>query len=529
MALVSVLNNLIDNGSGTTFLPLGKAEKLFKNNKLIGALADKLGKNRKASVQGLWGTLGRADDKPLDWLGEVECSGEFNADSFGVTSREVGFVKEWQNMIGDRIRERFIAFERTRFGKNKGSRRLRLTLMLAEDEGALVFLHHTHQDDKFASEGYPEYILPAGDRDGDRQNYMFDVPDTEEKKIFSKGIFKQWKHRMIVRVLTFKIYGKPAKDFLMKDNAYRLLRFDNGAFKEIGGGFELDPSKKTLLLLHGTFSTTENSYKGIIGPDPETSWLTKVMRHGGKYEQIIAFDHPSIVHGPAENVAEFKKRLGPGFRFTKPVDMISTSRGGLVGKTMCIDRQLSETVMAVEKFMPIACANGVNYFKAAENIIDYLNIMRVMGMISGNMLMSLIFGALQLSAKVFVEMPGCKAMTPGSDELKAIIGTANDPRNPVNVNTRYYPVVGDYSPDPALSSPFINWVHTRIDSILGSANDWVVGTDNQLIMPPGYYANGWDPSVFLSRKVNCTHLDYLKADKAEMPQRWAWAWLHDQL
>ena len=529
MAVISVLEDLIDNGSGTTFLPLGMRGKLFKKNKLIGAIADKIAKNRKAKAEGLWGTIGRADDQPVDWSGEIDCSGEFNPDSFGVTSREVGFVKEWQNMMGDRIRERFIAFDRISFGKNKNSRRLRLTLMLAEDEGAVVFMHHTHTDDKFAAEGYPEYILPAGERDGDRLNYFFEVPDDDDKKIFSKGIFKNWKHRMIIRVLTFKIFGKSAKDFLMKDNAYRLLRFDNGAFREIGGGFELDPAKKTLLLLHGTFSTTENSYKGIIGPDPANSWLTKVMRDGGKYEQIIAFDHPSVVHGPAENVAEFKKRLGPGFKFIKPVDMISTSRGGLVGKTICIDNELSGKILTVEKFMPIACANGVDYFKAAENIIDYLNMMRVMGMISGNMLMSLIFGALQLSAKVFVEMPGCKAMTPGSDELKAIIGTTASPINPLNPATRYYPVIGDYNPDPALASPFVNWLDARISKILGASNDWVVGTDNQLIMPPGYYANGWAPEVFRSRTVNCTHLDYLKADKAEMPQRWAWAWLHDQL
>ncbi len=532
MQCIPILDNLIEHNNGTTYLPIGTVNKIFKNNKLLGKIADKLAKNTKQHVEEMWATVGRADDKPVDWSGEVECSGKGNILSLGVAGREVDLIRNWQIMPKKSgIAEKFISFDKVKFGASAGSRKIRMTVMLQAGESAVAFYQHTGENDTNSIEGFTEYILPTKTTEADRRTFEFDVPEEDEAAVKKNGLFGLRK-RFLVKVLTFKSNGGTSlRSLYTMGEQYRLLKFDANAndFREVGGGYEIDPAKKTLLLIHGTFSSTAKSYKGLYGAD-DKRWLQQLLQNGRKYEQVIAFDHYTVVDGPRENADEFVRRLGNGFRFTKSVDMISTSRGGLVGKTICNDQNIYKNILQIEKFAPVACANGVDYFtKAAPKVVSFLNAMKVLGQITGNVSLEIIMSALQMTAEDFLAQPGMRAMTPGSDELKAIIGTPDKPVNPANPNTRYYPICGDYQRKKI--DPLKNALDRLIGKILGPQNDWVVGTKNQVIMPTGYYALGLNAEYFLAHSINCRHLDYLKRDKlasdSTHPQELIWDYLHD--
>ena len=161
----------------------------------------------------------------------------------------------------------------------------------------------------------------------------------------------------------------------------------------------LHPDKKTLLLIHGTFSTTtpwvikedpsklleeiqvatpENEHKGSFGEFVERtqvntpagiqktgpSFLKSWMEETKKYQQVLAYDHHTVIEGIEENVNTLIDLLeqlgGENFEFTQPVDIITGSRGGLVGQhlanTYKVDGQ-TNTKISIGNAVVIASPN----------------------------------------------------------------------------------------------------------------------------------------------------------------------------
>lgn len=84
--------------------------------------------------------------------------------------------------------------------------------------------------------------------------------------------------------------------------------------------------QRTLLLLHGTFSTSEAAFDGLR-KSPSFAQLQAL--YGGR---IIAFDHPSLHQSPADNIKEFFSRIPADVALH--LDVVTHSRGGLVGREL---------------------------------------------------------------------------------------------------------------------------------------------------------------------------------------------------
>lgn len=83
-----------------------------------------------------------------------------------------------------------------------------------------------------------------------------------------------------------------------------------------------------LILLHGTASSTEGSFKDLWSATHQAQWKKLLDAYG---QEIYAFEHKTITCNPIENAIELVSRLAIGTR----VHLLSHSRGGLVGELLC--------------------------------------------------------------------------------------------------------------------------------------------------------------------------------------------------
>ncbi|TFH62109.1 MAG: hypothetical protein E4G90_09460, partial [Gemmatimonadales bacterium] len=83
--------------------------------------------------------------------------------------------------------------------------------------------------------------------------------------------------------------------------------------------------KRSLLFVHGTFSTAHGGFGGL--PHETMNKL-----HQGYQGRVFAFNHFTLSEDPNQNAQWFQKQLPPGV--TLDVDIICHSRGGLVSRTL---------------------------------------------------------------------------------------------------------------------------------------------------------------------------------------------------
>lgn len=117
-----------------------------------------------------------------------------------------------------------------------------------------------------------------------------------------------------------------------------LLRWTDRGWAPLAQALDRDASRQVLLLLHGTASSTEGSFKGLWqtgqASSPAPDWLHRVVRQGqGPAPIILAFEHRSLTASPLLNAVDLARalveaRLPAGAR----IQMLSHSRGGLVGE-----------------------------------------------------------------------------------------------------------------------------------------------------------------------------------------------------
>lgn len=504
--------------SGSPFFLLGS--EALPSTALKDDIESKINKRVEHSIPGLWATLGNANDGKIVWQGELKFSETGNDNSDGTTSEEVEIIKllnqEQIERSGGKVVERFINFDEVDFKMPAkftldAIPKLRLTLFLSDAEGALVYYELGEGIFEKRKDTEVEYILPEPtdnefSTQRDRLTYLFDAIPVRALKQENGDLFSlnnSVRNSFFIKILTFPRNNSGSKPEeiitrmirgLLPQKDHRLLFYNSGTndFIDTNGNttFKINTTLKTLLLIHGTFVDTAKSYGGMISKRSNgRSWLQEFIRDTD-YQQVLAFDHPTIVADAAQNAEHLKLLLnGAAFSQQNPVSMITTSRGGLLGKYLMNDAAIQQNFLPVDKAILIACANGVHYFTTGNNIAKFLSLFRsVFRLMGGSVYLPGILSFAQFSAKYFLSLPGSQMMTIGNPSLQKILNG-----KPALSTTKIYPIVDDWDRKVNKDAGWIKQMIARgMDKFIsrhvfkGMDNDWVVAAENQQIMPAGF-------------------------------------------
>lgn len=151
--------------------------------------------------------------------------------------------------------------------------------------------------------------------------YVLDDPDQERG---GRGL--------LLRVVTFftkkKVVDKAVKELASKlelsvlDMNPGLYRLDNNF--ELHATTPKSSADPYLLFIHGTASSTQKSFGGLLGTDP---WAYIQNTYGNR---VLAFQHESLTKSPLDNVLALVEDLPDDCT----LHIITQSRGGMVGETL---------------------------------------------------------------------------------------------------------------------------------------------------------------------------------------------------
>jgi hypothetical protein len=507
------------------FVPLGlKPNDL--SQAVLGALDRKLKREIAEPVEGIWGTLGWANDKPLSLTGSMNYSATGNTTSVAATSEVVQDVKAFMGFGKNEkpVIERFINLSDVDFKYNRAKKlnlknlpNLQLTLFLQPDEGAVVFYQHSKKGKHEDESASIEYILPNATKNHttnrDRLDYIFPIvppkqlalDDNTEQVLFTD---QERDIDFIVKILTFKREIKHPTDLMKSVTAtinekitqdhqadireaaiesvldqdviyapfnflgkrkYKLLKYDPAKhdFIDQTDTMTIDASQKTLLLNHGTFSSTQGTYGELYG---QANCVLSELITSGKFQQIIAFDHPTVSHDVSENVDWLYNKLA-GLQFELPVTILGFSRGALVSKWLSSDKKNKN--FKVDHILTFSGAYGVGYLTRARQLAKGLSMLKyVIPPPAGVYVAALA----QFSVKYIAGLPGLDAMAPRGKRLNKVMKS-----NHLNPETTLQTVAADWKPRlaPPGRRPVSFILDASLKLILGWKHDWVVGFKNQ--------------------------------------------------
>lgn len=524
MALEFNLKEIAFESKEYSFLKIGgeaKSDKLsvydFKNSKY-------------KKIEEIWGTLGWANDKFLAANGKIKFSEYGNFRHKGVTKETAELLKEQNVEIHDQsdIKERFIDLSEIEFLNvpdlisNEEEIQLRFDLFIDKNEGALVYLEENPEGVRHSKTAEMYLITPESTNkefSQDRYSLSYRFTYSFNKKFVRDGKairliekLKSQKTQFALKVLTFprnesdlrKYTEKVTKNLNNEDSIvgdlvnttsnkigkskYALYKFQNvrdqQSLIEIQDINEIDEHKKTLLLIHGTFSTVLKSFGELLETDDSDAdygqFFNKLIEKK-VFEQIIAFNHPTASSSIQQNVDELLGLLKDKI-FTQPVDIITTSRGALVAEKLCAyDKGYRK--IKINKLLTFAPAHGSDLLNVTKGLDRMLSMMKKTSSKAG---WGYILAISQFSINAISKQPGLAVMMPDSEELKSILGA-----NPID-EIKIKAMVGDY--DKSLfDKKFKRWIRNGLDKLLWlafkSENDWIIGCPEQRRQMSGFNAS----------------------------------------
>jgi hypothetical protein len=492
---------------GARFLPLGLAPR----RRFTRADVAFIQRRSKSRGNNIWATLGPWDDRELPFTGRLLCSTQGSQRSVPeyagqATMDEIANVREAREAFLNRdpetaVIERYISFEDIQLNRPLSTFTLdalpqaRLTVFVGSDEGALVFLQRMPRGSgrgkrklADADDTDVEYLLPEATDDDhdcssrDRLNYRIPLYPEAEFELAGDGSTLQAVAapdcKVVLKVLVFKRRNSSSYDVIQRAatrlglSRHNLLRYrpEASRFEDVEGD-RIEPGARTLLLLHGTFSSTEGTFGDLYNkPDP---FLAKLIA-GGHFEQILALDHDTLFVPPAENVSRFDEIMA-GYELHKPVRAIGFSRGALLLKQMAISSQTVE----IEHGVTVAGANHVGYFSALRGLNWLLTALRYMTPPGAGLRMLSVIA--QHSDKALDRLEGLRAMDRTSEINRSIL------THPT-LSTTLIPIRGAFHPDLVEG----RWkritrrtLNAAISVLLTTrSHDWVVATAEQARIEP---------------------------------------------
>lgn len=510
MAITTNTSNLLFEREGYSFLQIGK-DRIESEISL-----EQFQKSKHQKIKDAWGTLGWADDRPMAVEGELTFSREGNQEHRGVT-QEIAELLHIQNIEIDnvsQIKERFIdlaSLNILNFPESISDEReiqLRFNLFLEKDEGALVYLQENPLDDYNSEDSVVHLITPESTAKDFNQNrytlkYIFTylnekVPNYDSEKVFLNE--DNTESKTVLKVLTFKrsesditSYTKSAAKNLnglatnlahkglhkLGEKKYGIYKFDGVSVNGNGGTFQevdnttvtINRQLKTLLLIHGTFSSVEGSFGKLTETYTEQQSFLQQLLIDGVYDQILAFNHPTASHSIDDNIHALLSRLGDA-PFINPIDVITTSRGVLIAESLSA-HPLAYRIFRINKILSFAPAHGSDLLKLAKGLDRFLSLLKKTTSKTG---WGYVLALAQFSVNAIRTQPGLEVMMPGSKSLEKILQS-----NPIE-EIRLKAMVGDFH-----RCLVDNWglrvLAMGADGlsklVFRSENDWVIGCPEQ--------------------------------------------------
>lgn len=255
---------------------------------------------------------------------------------------------------------------------------------------------------------------------------------------------------------------------------HRLRTFEPNTYTTAGRSLEQQDWNKlstgrSLLLVHGTFSTSQNAFNSL--PRPLLEELTE--RYNGR---LFAFDHPTISIPPDENVRWFASQLPA--RISLDLDILAHSRGGLVSRVMAEDpaRVGLEGRVEVKTLVMVATPNAGTVLADHAHIKVLLdrttNILQFIPDNGVTDVLEIVLSIIkQLAIGVFKGLDGLTSMDPQGHFLTEYLNIPGP-----SGSTRYCAVASNY--DPPRGSPLLRVARNgALDLVFGLApNDLVVPT-----------------------------------------------------
>ena len=355
-----------------------------------------------------------------------------------------------------------------------------------------------HDDEKF------NFMLPRKGADA------VDDSDSNVRGVITKGI------RRLVKVFAW------LADDLIELGALALVKAWENKNRPYGlnmvapgnlDGLEMDwdkiAGKRSLLLVHGTFSTWQAAFEGLIKSD----WMNQINDF---YEgRVFAFNHPSLHHFPSDNVKEFLKMKPEGADLN--IDMVTHSRGGLVAREIAerLDKldakdhkiQVNKTVFVGTPHQGTILTDKDNWIKLIDS---YTNLLTNLPDNTATVILeSLITFIKVVGGGAVASIPGLQAMQPKGDYIKRLNSTPA-------ISTQYFSIGSNYVPyDEKLLVRFGKKVLMKVlAKVFGENNDMVVPTMGSF--DAGAAAGGFpiaqDRQVKFELEADINHLNYFTDD-----------------
>lgn len=259
------------------------------------------------------------------------------------------------------------------------------------------------------------------------------------------------------------------------------------ALPEIG---DLGRPARILLLVHGTFSSTEASFAGLTSGTGDTAFPAAIA---GTYDAVIGFDHKTLVWDPVEN-AQAMKFAFAGLPAGARIDAIAFSRGGLVYRVFEDAFRALRPDVEFGRVLFVGCTNSGTLLAEPENweaLVDLYTTIAMAAVRGASLLtgfagvdpVSFVIRAIGDFVKVLPELaitegsvPGLAAMRPGSATIRSLPTRTSD-------LVRYRALVSDFHPridqSRGITAEIAEFlINLMADRFFAQANDLVVHTDS---------------------------------------------------
>ncbi len=440
---------------------------------------------------------------------------------------------------------------------------------LGEDSGFEYYRHdQTFSVSSQTRSDVPEHTLEVSDHqiieleftddtiwigDNETLNHLFPLQfkrgALENELVLPNELESDEQDRSLIKkagIKLFKIFSKKSIKPVIKELAIKLenkqLIYDGENFGSVGAGIllkcsehfkltraeDIDITRKQLLFLHGTGSSTCGSFKDLQN---SKEWPILVQTYGKN--NILAFQHRTLTCSPLENALELLNALPSDIE----LDLVSHSRGGLIADILArfcteingergfdfderkllknsnrlqdlkiigeIDSVLKTKSITINNVVRVACpANGTTL--ASSKLNFFLNVtFNLIGLTSGQLgnpvyiaFKEFIMAAVENKDDTGV-LPGLEAMNPQSPFIKAL----NNPGSILQVTSPLFVVGGS-------SEMSLNWKSLIVLTgkfFFRDKNDLVVDTES---MKWGALRDNDKVSVYIEKSGQIDHIKY---------------------